>query len=91
MSADHAGDSGKRPEHCAGMNNRGQVVGRCWSTDTPSEGRVFLWGKSRRREDSWAERIVAPMAVNDAGQVIGYRGSKQPRSQSSGSPATTAP
>jgi uncharacterized membrane protein len=59
------------------LNNRGQVVGRCWRTDTPSMGRVFLWSKTD------GVRFMGgpdsePMAVNDAGQVIGRRGSKQP-------------
>jgi hypothetical protein len=60
-----------------GFNNRGQVVGRCWNTDTPGGGQVFLWSKSQGVRFMGGPES-APMAVNDAGQIIGYRGSKQP-------------
>jgi len=53
------------------LNNRGQIVGDCWKT--PGAGQVFLWDKAQGMR---AVRGVDGLAIalNDAGQVIGYRG-----------------
>jgi hypothetical protein len=53
------------------LNNRGQVIGLC--RDIPGAGRIFLWDKAQ------GMRMVKgvdgmPVAMNDAGQVIGRRG-----------------
>ncbi len=55
------------------LNNRGQVVGDCWKT--PGAGRAFLWDKAQgMRAMKRAEGYAT--ALNDAGQVIAYRGSR---------------
>ena len=57
------------------LNNRGQIVGRCWST--PGGGGVFLWDEARGMR-AIAEVDNSPQAMNDTGQIIACRGERMP-------------
>lgn len=57
------------------LNNRGQVVGRCWNI--PGGPRVFLWSKTQGM-NAVNSLDGSPQAMNDAGQIIACRGERMP-------------
>ncbi len=57
------------------LNNRGQIVGRC--RNRAGRGGIFVWSKTQGVRFMGVSDS-APVAMNDAGQVIGHRGSREP-------------
>ena len=69
------GTLGEKQSFPVAMNNRGQIIGRCWSPDDPNfiwRQRSFIWDKAAgiRELDVPGSPDCQAMSINDRGQIL---------------------